>query len=214
MKRLSETTRALGYIFGIHDQYRDYYYDAPSFDFNNAVENIDGSHHYETTWYGGPQTLLCATLAEQYVRRNYAEFKRLGIEIEAAYLDVFSVVNMDECFNPEHPMTREQCAAARNACFELLNDVGLIEPHGGEGIPVLRTEGFDHLAFAPIVDGGDAGHLARHEYHIVVIGGFQRRTFGEVKIGARIEPHEVFHLVQPEFVEILFPFFSDGTEGR
>ena len=100
------------------------------------------------------------------------------------------------------------------ARFELLNDVGLIEPHGGEGIPVLRTEGFDHLAFAPIVDGGDAGHLARHEYHIVVISGFQRRTFGEVKIGARIEPHEVFHLVQPEFVEILFPFFSDGTEGR
>ena len=39
MKRLSETVRGLGYIFGIHDQDRDYYYDAPSFDFNNAVEN-------------------------------------------------------------------------------------------------------------------------------------------------------------------------------
>lgn len=126
MKRLADTTAELGYIFGIHDQYRDYYYDAATFDLNNAVRNLDGSYHYETTWYGGPQTLLCATLAEQYVRRNYDEFERLGIKIDAAYLDVFSVVNMDECFDPEHPMTREQCAAARNRCFEILNHRGII----------------------------------------------------------------------------------------
>ncbi len=126
MKRLSDTARELGYIFGIHDQYRDYYYDAPSFDMNNACENIDGSHPFCSVWYGGPHSWLCATLAPEYVRRNYDEFERLGITIEGSYLDVFSVVFLDECFNPEHPMTRKQCAEARNQSLDILTSRGII----------------------------------------------------------------------------------------
>ncbi len=126
MKLLSDTARELGYIFGIHDQYRDYYYDAPSFDMNNAMENIDGSHPYCSVWYGGPHSWLCATLAPEYVRRNYDEFERLGITIEGSYLDVFSVVCLDECFNPEHPMTRKQCADSRNECLNILTSRGII----------------------------------------------------------------------------------------
>ena len=99
MKRLSDTARELGYIFGIHDQYRDYYYDAPSFDMDNACENEDGSHPFCSVWYGGPHSLLCATLAPEYVLRNYNTFEELGIVIEGSYLDVFSVVALDECFN-------------------------------------------------------------------------------------------------------------------
>ena len=126
MKRLSDTARELGYIFGIHDQYRDYYYDAPTFDMNNAIENIDGSHPFCSVWYGGPHSWLCASLAPEYVRRNYDEFERLGITIEGSYLDVFSVVFLDECFNPEHPMTRKQCADARNECLNILTSRGII----------------------------------------------------------------------------------------
>ncbi|MBQ8513290.1 MAG: hypothetical protein IJ497_11795 [Clostridia bacterium] len=126
MKQLSDTARELGYIFGIHDQYRDYYYDAPSFDMNNAIENIDGSHPFCSVWYGGPHSWLCASLAPEYVRRNYDEFERLGITIEGSYLDVFSVVFLDECFNPEHPMTRKQCADARNECLNILTARGII----------------------------------------------------------------------------------------
>lgn len=126
MKALSETARELGYIFGIHDQYRDYYYDAPTFDMNNAVQHLDGSHPFCSVWYGGPHSWLCATLAPEYVRRNYDEFERLGITIEGSYLDVFSVVFLDECHNPEHPMTREQCAMARNECLDILTARGII----------------------------------------------------------------------------------------
>lgn len=126
MKALSDTARELGYIFGIHDQYRDYYYDAPSFDMNNAVENLDGSHPFCSVWYGGPHSWLCATLAPDYVRRNYDEFEHLGITIEGSYLDVFSVVFLDECHNPEHPMTREQCARSRNECLDILTSRGII----------------------------------------------------------------------------------------
>jgi len=126
MKTLSDTARELGYIFGIHDQYRDFYYDAPSFSMDQAVENIDGSHPFCSVWYGGPHSWLCASLAPAYVRRNYDEFERLGIVIEGSYLDVFSVVFLDECFNPDHPMTREQCMRARRECLDILTSRGII----------------------------------------------------------------------------------------
>lgn len=126
MKALQETCTELGYYFGIHDQYRDYYYDAPSFDLDNALMYIDGGHPYHDFWNGGPHTFLCAKLAMDYVRRNYNEFERLGIKLDGSYLDVFSVVELDECFNPKHPMTRRECAEARVRCFSFLTDRGIV----------------------------------------------------------------------------------------
>lgn len=126
MRGLMNTCHELGYLFGIHDQYRDYYYDAPTFSLDNAVTDIDGGHPYHDVWFGGPHTFLCATLAEDYVRRNYNEFERLGIHLDGSYLDVFSVVTLDECFNPDHLMTREQCAASRRRCLDILTDRGII----------------------------------------------------------------------------------------
>lgn len=126
MRALADACRELGYVFGIHDQYRDYYYDAPSFDPANAVLLEDGSHPYCREWYGGEQTVLCARLAPDYVRRNYDEFERLGIRIEGSYLDVFSVVAFDECFSPDHPMSREDCFVKRSECMSILEERGII----------------------------------------------------------------------------------------
>ncbi len=126
MKALQETCTELGYLFGIHDQYRDYYYDSPSFDLDNAIVNIHGKHPYHDYWHGGPHSFLCAKLAVEYVRKNYDEFERLGIKLDGSYLDVFSVVELDECFHPNHPMTREECARARAHCLNLLTDRGII----------------------------------------------------------------------------------------
>lgn len=126
MKKLSETTRALGYIFGVHDQYRDYYLDAPDFSYGEATMKPGGKYPYKTYWAGGAHTYLCSTRAVDYVRRNYAEFEKLGIKIEASYLDVFSVADLDECFDPDHPTTREQCAKDRMHCLDILTDKGII----------------------------------------------------------------------------------------
>ncbi|MCL2517300.1 MAG: DUF5696 domain-containing protein [Oscillospiraceae bacterium] len=126
MKRLSETARELGYIFGIHDQYRDYYYDGESFSLENGTQNADGSYPFCSIWYGGKHTFLCADLARDYVKRNYTTFKELGIVIEGSYLDVFAVVELDECFNENHRMSREQCAQYRRDCLEYLTSQGII----------------------------------------------------------------------------------------
>ncbi len=126
MRQLSETTRKLGYIFGIHDQYRDYYLDGPDFSYDEATLKLDGKYPYKTYWQGGAHTYLCSTRAVDYVRRNYAEFDLLGIKIDAAYLDVFSISDLDECFNPDHPTTREKCALDRMHCLDILTDKGII----------------------------------------------------------------------------------------
>lgn len=136
LRELRKTCHELGYLYGIHDQYRDYYYDSPGFDIDNAVEYFDGSHFLSDYWYGGAHTFLCSALAPDYVRRNYDEFERLGLTPDGSYLDVFSVVELDECFNPAHRVTREGCAQNRRHCLDMLSSRGII-PSSEEGVDCI-----------------------------------------------------------------------------
>jgi hypothetical protein len=118
MKRLSDTMKELNYIFATHDQYRDYYLDAATYDEGMAVRNLDGGVTKHGLWNGGTQTYLCASQAPGYVRRNYSELKEHGIELEGTYQDVFTIVELDECDHPRHRMTRKQCMEYRMQCFD------------------------------------------------------------------------------------------------
>jgi len=159
MKSLADACREIGYMFGIHDQYRDYYYDAPSFDFDNAVMDEDGGHPFCSIWFGGAHSYLCSKLAPEYVKRNYDEFEKLGIKIEGSYLDVFSVVWGDECFNPHHRITREQSAEYRRYCFDILTSRGII-PSSEETIDnVLPAIALCHHAPHFTVDLGKRSEL-------------------------------------------------------
>lgn len=126
LKTLADTSRKLGYVFALHDQYRDYYYSSPVFDENKAVTKIDGSHPYCSIWDGGEHTFLCSPFAIDNVKRTYDELAKHNIDVQGAYLDVFSVMNGDECFHPEHRVTREQSIKCRAECFDYLNDKGFI----------------------------------------------------------------------------------------
>ncbi|MGN0250325.1 MAG: DUF5696 domain-containing protein [Oliverpabstia sp.] len=126
MKSLSDAMHECGYLFGIHDQYRDYYLAAPSFDENYACRLPDGTIPKHQRWAGGPQSYLCATQAPYYVKRNFSELKRQGIELDGAYLDVFTCNEGDECDNPEHRMTRRECYEFRGKCFEYLLSHGIL----------------------------------------------------------------------------------------
>ena len=50
MKELSDTMHECGYLFGIHDQYRDYYYAAKTFDENFATRLADGTIPSHARW--------------------------------------------------------------------------------------------------------------------------------------------------------------------
>lgn len=126
LKYLADTCRNLGYIFALHDQYRDFYYTSPVFDMEKAVTKIDGSHPYCSIWDGGEHTFLCASLAPGFVKKTYTELEEHKIDVQGAYLDVFSVVPGDECFHPDHKITRKESIECRGKCFDYLNEKGLI----------------------------------------------------------------------------------------
>lgn len=125
MKSLSDTMQELGYMFGVHDQYRDYYLDAPTYDVDNAAKSADGSVFEMSRWAGGRQNYLCASLAPDYVRRNFEQLFAGGIHLEGTYLDVFTCNELDECANPRHLMTRRECIDYRCQCLHYLTAHGV-----------------------------------------------------------------------------------------
>lgn len=126
MKSLVDTMHECGYMFGIHDQYRDYYLAAPSYDDNLACVLADGTIPQHKRWAGGPQAYLCATQAPYFLKRNFNKIKEQDITLDCAYLDVFTCNEGDECDNPMHRMTRRDCYEFRGKCFEYLLTEGIL----------------------------------------------------------------------------------------
>jgi len=124
MKRLAEACDRLGFVFAIHDQYRDYYLDAATYNARSAQTGENGRREFHATWYGGTQTYLCPSLAPGYVARNHGALLDHGIKLRGAYLDVFAVVPPDECYHPEHPVTRSECLRFRGAAFDFVRSYG------------------------------------------------------------------------------------------
>ncbi len=124
MRRLAQTCDDLGYVFAIHDQYRDYYLDARSYDPRHTIIERDGSRPMHGIWYGGKQSILCPRLAPGHVRKNYSALLDHGIKVRGAYLDVFAVVPPDECYSPEHPATRTDCLTYRGMCLDFIRSTG------------------------------------------------------------------------------------------
>ncbi|GKX30750.1 hypothetical protein SH1V18_32300 [Vallitalea longa] len=159
MKELTDTCKELDYIFATHDQYRDYYLDAETFDINQAVVDEKGDVDMEATWEGGKQAYLCTTFAPYYVKRNFEALKSRGIELRGSYLDVFSVVNLDECFHKEHKMSRRNCMCKRIECFNYVSSEGILtssEEGCDWAIPYMNLVHHAPHALYPNIDKGNA----------------------------------------------------------
>ncbi|MCC6486260.1 MAG: hypothetical protein IT364_02060 [Candidatus Hydrogenedentes bacterium] len=126
LRRFADTCEELGYLFAVHDQYRDFYLNAASFDDRLAAYRFDGTREETSTWCGGPQTILNPRFAPEYVRRNHDLFAANGVKVKGAYLDVFSVVPLEESSEKAHPITRSDCARYRAECFDLLRARGYV----------------------------------------------------------------------------------------
>jgi len=124
MKRFADTCEEIGYVFAIHDQYRDYYLDAKSYDERHTILDRKGNRPYGSTWYGGKQSILCSSLALGHVKKNYLALLNHGVKVRGAYLDVFAVVPPDECYNPEHPVSRIDCLKYRGTCLDFIRSKG------------------------------------------------------------------------------------------
>jgi len=135
MKQLVQTCHELGYLFSLHDQYRDYYADAPSFNPEFAVHEEDapgaptgfpgtrfgsfkeGALSFLAAWDGGRQTYLNARFMLPHLKKNYAALFARGLHPDGSYLDVFGYVPPDQDFNPAHPTTRTEAKRAMAEVF-------------------------------------------------------------------------------------------------
>lgn len=121
----SKAAQECGYLFGLHDQYRDFYLDGPSFLELRAIKTIDGSLPQWSRWAGGPQTLLCAKEALPFLRHNFTQLLSRGVHLTASYLDVLAIVPLDECYDARHPMTREDCFHWRAKALDYVRSLGV-----------------------------------------------------------------------------------------
>lgn len=126
LKGLADTLHQLGYFLCLHDQYRDYYKDAPSYSDDYACRLPDGTIPGHARWAGGPQSYLCPTQAPSFVRRNFREILNHHIHPDGTYLDVFTCNEGDECANPRHAATRRDCYEYRSRCFRYLTVEGIL----------------------------------------------------------------------------------------
>ncbi len=157
MRALSDACREVGFLFAIHDNYRDYYHDAPSFKKHYAVQHEDGAVWSYGQWYGGMQCDLCASQAPGLFRRNLLALEQGGVRMDGVYLDVFAIIAPEECYHPDHPMTRQQCMAYRAECFDLARTrAGVISSEEPSDWAVPYIDWVDHVHTAE-TDGRPAG---------------------------------------------------------
>ena len=152
MKLLAGTAKKLGYLFSLHENYIDFYPDAPSWDPNDVVLTPKGE--FSKAWYHpGTKVQSFAIKANRmlhYARQNSPEIhKRFGTT--AAYLDVHTCVgpwhHVDYDANQELAGTYAAKVKYHAELFRFERDA-----HGGP----LFGEGHNHFYWAGLVDGVEA----------------------------------------------------------
>lgn len=125
-RKLQEVCRAEQILLALHDNYRDFYHDAASYDPNLTIKDRKGKQEFSDYWAGGAHSWLCTSLSKGYVERNHDLLQENGIHPDGVYIDVFAVVPGDECYDPGHRMTRTDCLAYRASCFEEIRSRGML----------------------------------------------------------------------------------------
>ena len=134
-------------LIGLHDQYRDLYFLSNAYNERLAVMDINGERYSHNRWAGGWQNYLCASLAPGFVKKNYDQLFKLGIQTDCAYLDVFTCNELDECFDKQHLMSRRDCAAYRSACFKEMIKRGIIP--SSEEVNAIYVDSLVFAHYAP-----------------------------------------------------------------
>jgi hypothetical protein len=151
MKAYFDACKEIGFTCWLHDQYRDYYLDAPSWNPDFAVHEEDavsppkafpgtrfkhdwkdGSIPLMNYWDGGTQGYLNSRFMLGFVVRNYQMMFAHGIHPQGSYQDVFGYIPPDQDFNPNHPNTRTDSMNYRAGVFRWVkNNLGIVGTEDG-----------------------------------------------------------------------------------
>lgn len=116
LARCSRDVQQLGYLFCLHDNYQDIYRDSSSWSENYVMKNPDGSLMRGGVWAGGQAYLTCSPKALELAKRpQNLEAVRMLIGPNAYFIDTTFAAGLQECFDPKHPLTRQDDMAAKQA---------------------------------------------------------------------------------------------------
>ncbi len=105
----SRRAKALGWIFGLHDNYQDLYKDAPSWTEDAIIKNPDGSLLEGGSWAGGQCYIVCSRKGLEFAMRpeNLPRVREL-FGPTAYFIDCTTANRLKECHDPHHPTTKAE----------------------------------------------------------------------------------------------------------
>jgi hypothetical protein len=158
--------RQLGYLFCLHDHYQDIYRDSPSWDENLIMKNRDGSLTKGGHWAGGLAYLTCSRKAVELAQRpqNLPAVKKMS-DADAYFIDTTYAAGLQECFDPNHPLTRLDDMHWKQAISDYARVVfGILGSECGREWAIPHSDFFEGLT-------GVSGHAYHDEKLLGKVGG-------------------------------------------
>lgn len=155
----SRKVKALGWLFGLHDNYQDMYEDAPSWNPDYIMKNRDGSLLRGGVWAGGQAYLTCSRKALELAARpqNLPRVQKLFAP-NLYFIDTTLAAPAHECFDPAHPLTpAEDIRYKQQLCDYARNTIGLFGSEEGREWGVAHADYFEGLM------GHRTGYLASRD---------------------------------------------------
>lgn len=183
LKKAAETVIKNGYLFSIHDNYVNYYPDAPSFDERFILKEQDGSMSHGGVWDGGTCYVICPTQREQLLEKNLNLILQ-NIPLNAFYFDQETSIPLVECYDDRHPISRKEDLKYRTDLLKNIINRGLLI--GGErgtdwAMPIVGF--FEGLSGGPTgyhrgvtYETGITIPLFYLVYHECIVGYWQHGT--------------------------------------
>ncbi|MBC7236531.1 MAG: hypothetical protein H5T69_11895 [Chloroflexi bacterium] len=140
--------QACGYLFCLHDNYQDMYRDSPSWDEAWLEKDADGSPHKGGVWLGGQAYYTCAREALKLAQREEnLPAVRDAIAPDLYFIDTTYAVGPQECYDPRHPLTRQEDIAWKIALSDYARNLfGLFGSECGREWAVPHADFFEGLA--------------------------------------------------------------------
>ncbi len=140
LKALADLVVESGFVGPMGDTFIHAYLDSPSFDPGNMVldggrvrryphrgnmgENFDQRMQFKN-WNGGTEYTHCGPAMMKFARRNYPALMETA-PFNGTYLDVITRLPLNECYDPDHPMRREDDARNRNELLAYIRSLGIV----------------------------------------------------------------------------------------
>ncbi|HUU29972.1 MAG TPA: DUF5696 domain-containing protein [archaeon] len=143
---LARKVKKMGYIFGLAtDNYCDITLDSPSFREEVTLKDSQGSYFRRSTWGAGVNSLICPRWAIRFLRRNFevgrTDYPGVRGLLDTAPPDHYLLGNYVcnwECYDPRHPLTRNENRQALAEIFQYFKEKGIlltIEHHNDWVVP-------------------------------------------------------------------------------